>query len=183
MADWNKIEGVHEIPVPGLPCPACEATGKVGDEVCPACEGSKLDKRERSLKLRARIRNKLKCEFEDWLEYQARRRLFDMRGKISQLEYDESMVALQKAIASYTFTWGGDAYGAAIQQLPGRVKLFMLLAEDADRLTGKKQDVTEMDIINWLEDATILPLLSNALNDIIDASPNFRAAPVRGTDD
>ena len=183
IGDYNKLEGVCEIPLGYVPCTTCQDTpGKVGDEVCPVCEGSGHGQQVKTLKLRGRLRNIVKCEFEDWLELQARMRLFSMHGKIPQEYYDESMLALQKSIASYTFAWGGDAYREAILQLPGRVQLLMLLVKDADRLTGKVQDITEIDLINAMkQDSPSAPMMSEALTTIIRATPNFLAPPIRGT--
>lgn len=184
MGSYNKLESVHEIPLGHDPCTTCQETpGKVGDEVCPVCEGSGQSKTVKTLKLRGRLRNIVKCEFEDWLELQARMRLHAMHGKIPQSYYDESMVALQKSIAAYTFAWGGDAYRAAVLQLPGRVQLLMLLAKDADRLTGKPQDITEQDIIDAMKDGSASStMLAEALQQIIVASPNFLSPPIRGAE-
>lgn len=185
MGSYNKLEGICEVPLEAAICTTCQETpGKVGDEVCPVCEGSGRSKKERSVKLRGRLRNIVKCEFEDWLEYQARRRLFSMKDKLSAQEYDESFDKLQEGIAAYTFAWGGKAYAAALSQLPGQVQLLMLLAKDADRLTGKPQDVTETDLINAMRrDHPSAPMLAAALKSIMDASPNFLSPPIRGTAD
>ena len=185
MGDFNKLEGLHEVPLEPLPCDTCRDTpGKVGaDEACPVCEGSGKSKKERSVKLRGRLRNIVKCEFEDWLEYQARRRLFVMKDRLTPAEYNESFDKLQEGIASYTFAWGGKAYVAALSQLPGQVQLLMLLAKDADRLTGKPQDVTEMELIRCMRRGNpSAPMLAAALKAVMDSSPNFLSPPMRGTE-
>lgn len=184
MGDFNKLEGLHEVPLETLPCDTCRETqGKVGDEVCPVCEGSGKSKKERSVKLRGRLRNIVKCEFEDWLEYQARRRLFVMKDRLTPQEYSESFDKLQEGIAAYTFAWNGKAFQAAVSQLPGQVQLLMLLAKDADRITGKPQDVNEGELIRAMRQGTpTAPMLAAALKAIMDSSPNFLSPPMRGTE-
>jgi len=183
VGSYNKLESVLEVPLEAAICTTCQETpGKVGDESCPVCEGSGKSKQERSVKLRGRIRNIVKCEFEDWLEYQARRRLFVMKDKLTPAEYDESFDKLQEGIASYTFAWNGKAFVSALSQLPGQVQLLMLLAKDADRLTGKPQDVTEVDLAKALrDDHPSSRMLVAAIRTAMDSSPNFLAPPIRGT--
>lgn len=164
-------------------CSTCSGTKKVLDEDCPACESTGWDKKERSVKLRNRVRNWLKFQFEDWLEYQARSRLFRMKDKLEQGQYEEASDRLDKNIGAFTYAWQGDCYKEAVQQTPGRVKLFMLLIEDADRLTKEKQTWTESDVVDWLRDEKVAPLLATALKSIMEASPNFYGPPVKGQDD
>lgn len=148
---------------------------------------------ERSIKFRARVRNIVKAQFEDWIEYRARRRLFDMQegeNPLNPLEFKMSMQELTKSIASYTLAWNGDACNQALVQVPGMCKMYMLLMKDGDRLLEKSegpafrpQPYTESDILTWMNDEVIGHLLADAFGEIRKASPNFHQPPVRGMED
>lgn len=189
MGDFNKIEGIYEVPIPGPPCPTCEGTGKVkleGDaeeKECITCNSLGFADVEKSLKLRSRVRNIVKVEYEDWLEYRLRRRVFDKRSTMDVAEFKESMDAVARQIGSYAASWGGETWDMSMKQIPGMVKFLLLLAKDADRLTNERQDVDEMTILKMLKDPKQAIVLRGAIKEITDASPNFLAPPVKGEDD
>ena len=197
MGNYNKIDGLLEVPLPGEKCQVCEGTGKVsvaeGEETkeqqCGQCSGTGEVGPKKSIKLRNRIRNKIKAEFEDWLEYHARRRVFDMRTKFTAEEFAEMIKSVTRECAAYTFAWGGEAWESSIKQLPGTVTMIKLLIDDADRLTREDnveyrgQNVTETKVMEWMNDKVVGPMLAAVFHSIMDASPNFLSPPVRGIDD
>lgn len=166
MGDYNKIEGIYEIPLPHLE-----------------------DGKEQSVKLRFRVRGLVKAEFEDWLEAYARRRVFDQRDTMNVQEFRESMDAVARLCAAHTFAWNGDACTHALNQTPGMVKFFMLLMRDADRLLERNPDYegpqkyTEADMIRLLSDPVIGVEFAQAIREIRNSDPNFRSPPIRGVED
>lgn len=149
-------------------------------------DGSKVPV-ERSLKLRSRIRNIVKAKYEDWLEYRARRRVFDMKVNFSVDEYKDSMRAVADGVAAGDFSWGGDAWKHSFTQLPGQIKMLSLLAADADELLISQQQepqrISDTDMLQHYRDEHVGVLLGQALLDIRRSDPNFLAAPVRGLDE
>jgi len=180
MGNYNQIDGIIEVP---------------------------HDKG--TIKLKRRIRNKVKCDFEDWMELQARKRPYALKDKLQPEEYRESMDAVARLAASGGLNWGGPAMQAALAGLPGIVKLISLLAQDAgDRATEsdilhlmqtteaieKREDSWVIVSIETGEPISVhpterdaknslkkLPDLVGALNQIIESNKaNFLDPPVRG---
>lgn len=156
MGDYNQIEGVYEVPVEGGTA--------------------------RSLFLRGRVTNRVKARYEDWLEAQARKRVFRLREELDLKEYQESQKAVATASGAGAFSWGGDAWKASLQQQPGMVKLIYLLAEDA-RQSHPEQKVTEADVLALLSDKKNSGDLGLAVQQILDTSPNFMSPPDRESPD
>lgn len=122
MGDYNKIDGVYEVPVKGGP-----------------------------IYFKSRVTNRVKAAFEDWLEGQARRRVFDLRKTMSPDEFDASMSAVTTESGAGTFRWGGTAYEKAIVQLPGLVKLAALLADGVP-----DQKVDESRLLDLMTEAEVV---------------------------
>lgn len=118
MGDYNRIESNYEVPVPGG-----------------------------SIFLRGRLTNRVKAQFEDWLEAQARKRVFAMREHLEPEEFRESMQAVVESCASGALSWGGAACQSALKQVPGVAKLLALLANDAKDI---RQSVDEAAILKIL---------------------------------
>ena len=183
MGDFNKIDGCYELPLPRDKCPPCDGSGKDKDAECVHCRGDGCVGPELTIKLRGRVRNIVKALFEDWLEGQARRRVFDMRQTMNPQEFRESMDAVARGVGSYTFAWGGDAWAVSLGNIRGQAKYFYLLMQDADRLTNERQTYEEPDFIRWLKSRDMAVMFADANKQIMDATPNFLAPPVRGEED
>ena len=147
MGDYNKLDGIKEIPVP------CEviSTGV--------------------LKL-GRLTNRVKAQYEDWMEARARKRVFDLRASLDKQEFLESMQAVQEACASGSFSWGGDAWLSSLRQLPGRIKMIVLLAND--------EKVTESAVLGLAKLPEIFSALASEVRALLESSPNFLYPPIRG---
>ena len=131
---------------------------------------------EKSLTMRAMCPWQVKADFESWLEYSARKRVFALRKKLWAQEYKESLRAVTEACGAGTFSWGGDAMNACLQQLPGICKLIVLLANDAD----PNQGVNESKIQGLMKDEHVAPLLLGAYREVLQSDPNFLVPPTEG---
>ncbi len=121
MGDHNKLNGVYELHLP---------------------EG-------KTFHLSRRITNEIKARYEDWLEGAARRRVINAfkSGELSAEEFKLSMEATSSASAAGKFSWNGEAWQESLQQLPGMVKLFSLLAQ----ASGKEQKADDGAILELLQ--------------------------------
>ena len=196
MGAYNKIDGVCEVPLPGDPCVPCEGTGKVtvaeGEETkeqpCGEC-GATGYQTIKTIKLRNRIRGKVKADYEDWLEYEARRRPFDFKDQFTAEELNKMHSTVAAEVGARTYRWGGRAWESSITQLPGIIKIIKLLADDADRYFRKDdqryqgQHVTESQVMDMMRHPVSSHVLGEAYAGILRATPNFQEPPVRGIDD
>lgn len=167
MGDWNQFDGVIEI---GLP--TVEQCGENKDLV------ALVQKLGGVLKMRNRCRNKVKAQYEDWLENRARRRVFDLRTSMSQKEFAESLGAVTLCCAAGTLSWGGEAWESSLQQLPGIVKIVQLFANDLDATQVKQAEITESDIL-FLAHVDPPLQLNMVVRDILHSTPNFLSPPDR----
>lgn len=147
MGDFNKIDGAKEIPIPG-------GVLKLG-----------------------RLTNRVKAQYEDWMEARARLRVFQLRASLDEKEFKESMQAVQEACASGAFSWGGDAWLASLKQVPGIVKLVCFLSEAA------KDKADETKVLELMVDPQYAEGLVVAVREVLDSSSNFLVPPVRGMAD
>lgn len=149
MGDYNKIgEGVVEVPTPGG-----------------------------SIRFAGQIKNRIKAKYENWLEAQARRRVFDLKSELTPEEYHESMQAVQEAVGAGTFRWGGAAMVASLKQIPGLTRMIVLLAEEVPQANGKKVD--ESMVLDLMSNPEVAPVIASAFNAVIGATPNFLTTPKR----
>jgi hypothetical protein len=196
LGDYNKVcESLIEIPIKGTKCVPCDGSGtalvKEGEETveapCMICDGKGMVAKD-ALKLCGRLRWQVKADFEDWLEDTARRKVFDSysRGKLDSNELKMSLDSVNRLVSSYSFRWAGDSWRDAMAQIPGNIKMYHLLMEDANRLLVEKgqapQRWTEADFAEWLMDDCMGPMLRSAWDQIRDSSPNFLSPPIRGVD-
>lgn len=198
MGDFNQMssDALIENPVKGPKCEPCDGTGKVlvkeGEATtevkCSSCEGRGWSVIG-TLWQRRRMRNKVKGKYENWLEDTARRQAFDSfaRGAIDMDELKMSLDSVSRLVSAYTFKWNGDAYKAAMSQIPGVAKIHYLLMEDANEVLRKEgkptQKWTESDFVNWVIDPVMSSLLGAAWQTVMDNSPNFHTPPIPGVED
>jgi len=153
--DYSRIDGVYEVPIPGG-----------------------------SLHLVNRIANSTKAAFEDWLEGQARKRVFQIRGQLEPQEFKESMRAVAEASGAGSFSWLGDAWLAAMNQVPGVVKMVCLLANHPKAKERNGKAIDESYILALAQaDKKTLHVLSEAIKEIGESDPNFTHPPTRGAED
>lgn len=146
------------------------------------------------LYLASAVTNRVKGQYEDWLEGRARRRAFDMRTQMDDKEFKETMRAVQEACAAGTFAWGGAAFESSLEQVPGIVKMVALLANDKEvKRQHPEQAVDESRVLELIGDKSMRRadpndaekhkhLLVSALEEIIKSTPNFLTPPNRGAD-
>lgn len=142
MSDHNDIDGVYEVPTSSGP-----------------------------IKLRSIVTNRVKALYESWLAAMPRRRVFDQHkeGFLNDREFKEALQSVDASDAAGTFSWGGDAWLASLQQLPGIVKMVTLLA-----------DVDEDRVLDVVTDDASFVALKQAVATVVKSTPNFLSPPKRG---
>jgi hypothetical protein len=125
----------------------------------------------KGLYLSRRLTGNVKAEFENWLMESAWRRIFRIQKRFDASEFKKMKETV--AVSVVAMSWGSDACLAALESIPGSVKIASLLAEKAD----KNQDCSAMRIMQIATSEASGDLLKNALKEVMDASPNFLEPP------
>jgi hypothetical protein len=93
--------------------------------------------------------------------------------ELDEAEYKASLRATTEACAAGTFAWGGDAWIASVQQIPGVVKLTCLLAESAGH------PIEEKTVIEIMADPASKAGLVAGIKEVMASCPNFMEGPDR----
>lgn len=165
MSEWNRLDGILAIPH----------------------EGGEL-------RLARQYTNAMKAEYEDWLEAQARRRIFRLRsqGLLDEAEYRASLGAVISRSAAGAFAWGsGDIWAESLASAAGIAKIVSQLAAEADRRlrndpSHRQQVLTVEAACNLLTSPSLTytteggeqrNTLVDAVKEVITATPNFISRP------
>lgn len=129
----------------------------------------------------------LKVDFVDWMEARARKRIFQLRkkGELEEDEYKESLRSVNESVAANLLGWGTDAWEASFRSMPGQIKMFALLARWAEPYPdGRPRNdpcPDESGFLALYQDKDVAIQLGEALQRILNSSPNFIEPPMEGT--
>lgn len=130
--------------------------------------------------LSASITNGVKARYEDWLEGRARRRVFELKDQMGPEEFHESMRSVTESSGAGVFSWGGAAFITSLKQMPGIVKMVVLLANTKKvRQAHPEQTITEDHVLGMMSDPAMTVVFKEAIGGVIQGSPNFLTPPTR----
>ena len=134
------------------------------------------------LYLKNQLTPRIKANYQTWLMGNARREVFDMAprepsgdieiDKRRMQDFDLAYARFQSAVASGTFKWGGQCCLESLNQMPGLIKMVELLAAAC----GKTQ-LTSDRCGQLFKSMATVKLVTSAIKDIMESSPNFLVPP------
>lgn len=127
----------------------------------------------------------VKWDYIDWMESRARKRVFQLKKKklLDEDEYHESLRTVQECASSGTFMWGGPAWQASFNSMPGQFYAIHLLALHAARdlpsgpVPANDPVPQASDVVDYFKDKDVSKQFVDALGRIINSDPNFVKAP------